>query len=331
MDDFDERAAELEAEIRAALIRAYGATAESIDIDALADAIAANDDVAIAEALNVDEGLLTVLDNELGAGLFYVVLGGIILAMKAFARRYGSRVDTNSHLPRFKEEIRRNIIEPLARRGRDAALETIRILSRNEVPPREIALATRRQIGLSPAQAKSAAYFHSALHKALNHPDAIRTEGGVMLPPRVRRAMRDFGNHAMNAAQRSMLTKALGSELSETEVARLIARHTRALTDYRQRVIAQDEAAKLIHASEYLAFRQGKANRSLPATAKRFWRTVGDERVRQSHAAIPGMNASGVDVGEPFQTPLGPVLYPPLEVNCRCRVIVRTGEEEGEG
>ncbi len=325
-DDFDERAADLEQEIRAALVRAYEATAAGIDIDALAAAIATGDDRAIAEALHMDEGLLSVLDHERGAGLFYVLLGGMVLAMKAFASRYRSRVDTSSHLPRLREELHRNIITALARRGRDAALKTIRVLSRAGMSPRDIALAVRQNIGLSPAQAKSAAYFYRSLNAALNHPEAIRTKNGVTIPPHVRRSMRDLGNGSLNAAQRSVLTKALAGELTEKEVARLLDRHARALTDYRQKVIAHQEAARTIHAGEYLAFRQGKANRSLPREAKRFWRTVGDERVRHSHSAVPGMNASGVDVGEPFQTPLGPVLYPPLEVNCRCRVIVAANQ-----
>ncbi len=328
-DYFDERAAELEAEIRAALVRAYDATAAGIDIDKLADAIATGDDVAIAEALKMDEGLLSVLDHQLGAGLFYVLLGGMILAMKAFATRYRSRVDTSSHVPRLREELRRNVITALARRGRDAALETIRVLSRAGLDPRQIAIATRQNIGLSPAQAKSAAYFYRALQAALTHPEAIRTKNGVTLPERARRSIRDLAHHSLNAAQRSVLTKAIGGELTEKEVARLVTRHAHALTDYRQRIIAQQEAARTIHAGEYLAFKQGKANRSLPREARRFWMTMGDERVRHSHAMIPGMNPYGVDANQPFQTPLGPTLYPPLEENCRCRVVVRNGEAEG--
>lgn len=326
-DDFDTRAVDLEQEVRAAIVRAYDATAARIDIDALANAIAAQDDLAIAEALNMDEGLLSVLDHELDAGLFYVLLGGIVLAMKAFASRYRSRVDTNSHVPRLRDELRRNIITTLARRGRDAALETIRVLSDARVPAHEIARAVRRNIALSPAQAKSAAYFQRSLFAALNHPKAIRTANGITLPAQVRRSIRELGNHALNAAQRSVLAKAIEGEMTDKEVKRLVDRHALALKEYRQRVIAHQEAIRTIHAGEYLAFRQGKANRSLHPDAKRFWRTVGDERVRHDHSAVPSMNPSGVDVGQPFQTPLGPVLYPPLEVNCRCRVVVRTQEQ----
>lgn len=322
-DDFDNLAAELEQEVRAALVRAYDATAARIDIDALADAIAAQDDIAIADALNMDEGLLSVLDHELGAGLFYVLVGGMILAMKAFATRYSSRVDSNSHAPRLRDEIRRNVITALSRRGRDAALETIRVLSDARVSPREIAIAVRQNIGLSPAQAKSAAYFQRSLLTALNHPKVVRTANGVTIPVQVRRSIRDLANHSLNAAQRSVLTKALAGELTNKEVKRLVDRHARALTDYRQRVIASQEAVRAIHAGEYLAFRQGKANRSLHREARRFWRTAGDERVRQDHSTVPVMNIAGVDVGEPFQTPFGPVLHPPLELNCRCRVEVR--------
>lgn len=323
-DDFDARAAELEAEIRAALVRAYEIAAERVDIDALADAIAAQDELAIAEALRLDEGLLTVLDHQLSADLLYVLLGGMVIAMRAFASRYRSRVDTNSHAARLREEITRNVITALARRGADAALDTIRIMQASGFSPREIAAATRRNLPLGPAQAKSAAYFQRALKQALNHPEAIRTGQGVRLPPAVRKAIRRANDEHLNAAQRSVLAKALGGELTDEEVARLVDRHARALRDYRHRVIAQQEAARAIHTGEYLAFRQGRANRSLPREARRFWRTMGDERVRHNHAAVPAFNASGVDVDEPFQTPLGPILFPPLEVNCRCRVVVRT-------
>lgn len=329
VDDFDTRALALEQEVRAALVRAYDATAARIDIDALAAAIAANDDYAIADALNMDEGLLSVLDHELDVGLFYVLLGGIILAMRAFATRYRSRVDPNSYVPRLRSELRQNVITILARRGRESALETMRVLSVARLPPREIALAVRRNIGLSPEQAKSAAILQRNLLAALNHPEAIKTEKGVILPAHLRRPVREAGQHALNAAQRSILAKAFASELNDSEVKRLVERHATALKDYRLGVIAHQEAIRSIHEGEYLAFRQGKANRSLPRNAKRFWRTVGDERVRHSHASVPGMNPTGVDVGQPFQTPLGPVLYPPLEVNCRCRVVVADGEAEG--
>jgi len=322
-DDFDERVANLESEVLAALIRAYDKAANHIDIDALAAAIAAQDDFAIADALNMDEGLLSVLEYELDAGLFYVLLGGIILAMRAFSSRYRSRIDIQSHVVTLREELRRNVITVFARRGREAVAETIRIMTDAGFSPREIAIAARDSVALAPDQAKSAAHLQRALKQGLDHRDAQHTSGGVTLPAAAQKAIRRSNEHHLNAAQRSVLLKTLSGELNASMVASLIDRHAKALKDYRFRVMSYQEATRAIHAGEYLAFRQGKANRSLPKGAKRFWQTMGDERVRHDHAVIPGMNLNGVDVGQTFKTPLGPVLYPPLEVNCRCRVVVR--------
>lgn len=61
----------------------------------------------------------------------------------------------------------------------------------------------------------------------------------------------------------------------------------------------------------------------------RKWVTYGDDRVRQTHAAVPGMNPDGVGLKEPFRTPLGPAMVPgwSFEPGCRCRVLIRVKED----
>jgi len=65
----------------------------------------------------------------------------------------------------------------------------------------------------------------------------------------------------------------------------------------------------------------------------RFWITGGDARVRDSHAAVPAMNAQGRRKDEPFETPLGPLMrprdrnspgsVPENVINCRCAEDIR--------
>lgn len=58
-------------------------------------------------------------------------------------------------------------------------------------------------------------------------------------------------------------------------------------------------------------------------TLKRFWLITPDERTCERCRPIPGMNTTGRDFGEAFQSPSGPQTRPPLHPRCRCVVIVR--------
>lgn len=328
MDAFDILADELEKDIEASLSEAFAQVVNAIDIDALAAAIQSDDDAAIAAALNLDEGLQIHLDHVLANGLFYVLLGGIVIAMKRFANRHGSVVHPDREVARLTREIRRNVVEPLARRAYESALITIQILRAAGLDASTIAQETARALSLTPDQAKSVAYFHRALEEAINSPHATHHSGGANIPRLTAKEItRRHAGH-LNAAQRSILTKTLAGDLTPESITQLTARHSRALSDFRRSAIARQEAVRIVNAGEYLAFKQGKANRSIPKDVRRFWQTREDERVRHSHSQVPGMNPDGVDVGEAFQTPFGPALYPPLEVNCRCRVVVRKPEIE---
>lgn len=322
-DDHDARLNDLERQVRAAIVRAYEHASDRIDIGALAEAIAADDEAGIIVALNLDEGLQTDIDQQLGIELIPLLIGALVASMHGFANRYGSRIELASHIPQLRTEIRRNVIEPLARRAYETLLSSIREMRANDINPRLIAERTRALITLSPDQARSTIRLRRALDQAMNHRNAVVRNGLTMIPGAVAAEILRRNSAGLNAAQRSMLLKTLNTGMSSDIIETLDRRHRTALGDYRMRVIAQQEATRVVHAGEYLAFRQGKANRSLPKEAKRFWITTQDERVRHNHRSVPTMNAEGVDVGEPFSTPVGPVLYPPMEVNCRCRVIVK--------
>ncbi len=321
-DDFDLQAYKLEGELRLAIAKAYQSAVDAIDLDALADAIAADDEAAISAILSIDIDRQDDLYIALGNGLIYALLGGIVIAMKAFASRHSSRVDTLSEAPRINAELRRNVIEPLAQRAQQSMMATLKTLRGSGLDPMEIAEAIRQSLNLAPDQALSAARFRLAFRDALTHPKRRVQGDAVTIPQAVRTLIKGRHYGYLNAAQRSVMSHALMGEMTTKDTARLVNRHARALANYRHDVIARQEAIRAINAGEYLAFRQGTANRSIPRSARRYWQTVGDERVRHNHRLVPGLNEQGVGVGQMFQTPLGPVLYPPLEVNCRCRVAI---------
>ncbi|RYE51666.1 MAG: hypothetical protein EOP21_00765 [Hyphomicrobiales bacterium] len=184
----------------------------------------------------------------------------------------------------------------------------------------------RRVIGISAAQANSLHSLRQALYTYLDAPQR-RVSGSVVNGRRVPQYVRDVDvdllisatRGHLSAAQQRMLGKLLRSNVDLAGAEAALDRHAAVLRNARVLSIVGDtlhafgEAAK--SAGWLAAQRAGK----LPEGQRRRWRTVGDERVRVSHAAVPGMNPGGVGLEQPFQTPLGPTFTPPLEYGCRCR------------
>jgi hypothetical protein len=66
------------------------------------------------------------------------------------------------------------------------------------------------------------------------------------------------------------------------------------------------------------AARQGTLDRN---RFRRYWLVTPDDRLcTVTCAPIPGMNPDGVRLDEPFQTPVGAVMFPPAHAQCRCAV-----------
>lgn len=323
LDHFDQQHATFTGEFLDALRKAYGDAMDAVDIDALIAALEAGDEAALAKALNLDEGLHSGLAVAFSNGLFYALLGNIVIAMKAFATRHRSQTNPQAEVDRLRADIERNILQPLARRSYEAVTTTHRELLKGDMTARAKAELIIRSIAMAPDQARSAAHFARALHEAMTSKDkTVQDDKTYVTQPTAKLIIQRHMKH-LNAAQRSALRTAFGNGMTPEANTGLIQRHDNALINYRQSVIARQEATRAIHVGEYLAFKQGKANRSIPRDARRYWKTRGDERVRHDHRMVTAMNPNGVDVGQAFQTPLGPVMHPPLEVNCRCRVTIR--------
>lgn len=106
----------------------------------------------------------------------------------------------------------------------------------------------------------------------------------------------------------------------EAFIARVVEIYTRSLINRRAQNISRTETATAAHEGQQRAWEEAKGQGLLPETVRRYWIVTPDERLRRSHAEIVVMNPQGVDLGEPFETPFGPVMHPPAEPNCRCSV-----------
>lgn len=160
-----------------------------------------------------------------------------------------------------------------------------------------------------------------------------------------RRALEDGSSSALDRALRdrrfdSTVQRAIDGEttLSQEQIDRMVGRYEQRYLKYRSETIARTEAIRAVNRGNLEAWRQAVADGVINADqVVRYWMHSHDEKVRDSHLLIPDMNADGVGIDEPFDSPLGPIMYPgdpaaePANtVNCRCTQIIRFITPDGD-
>lgn len=108
--------------------------------------------------------------------------------------------------------------------------------------------------------------------------------------------------------------------------AKMVTAYRNRSLKFRADTIARTESIRALGASQAEAYDQAIERGQVKESAiKKFWVTAGDERVRHTHRLIPGMNADGRGWREAFDTPTGPSMHAPHDVDimCRCREVVR--------
>lgn len=170
-------------------------------------------------------------------------------------------------------------------------------------------------IGLSPNQARSLRAYRQTLESIAMTQDYSRPSMDT-LPTEVIRNL--------SASQRNVIRKSIERGLDPEAIDRLVTKQYKALLVHRANAIARNLASKIAHTAQQSAINiAGKAGLINPNNYRRFWRTAHDERVRHAHYQTEVMNSKGVGINQPFQTPFGPFMNPPLEINCRCRAVIR--------
>lgn len=174
--------------------------------------------------------------------------------------------------------------------------------------PKQAAQQMIQNIGLSAAQQKSLDTFKSLLQRGQ------RRNTTYIPPAQLRR---------LNASQRAIVRKAVASDVTRDDIDRLVNQQRQTMENFRMQSIARMTAQRLFNLSRQSAWESLNA-KGLINGYRRYWRHMGDERVRTTHRAIPGMNRDGVGLQQPFKTPLGEAHSPPLEAGCRCRIELRS-------
>lgn len=178
--------------------------------------------------------------------------------------------------------------------------------------PIDIAREVREFIGLVPSQTQA----------VLNYRGYLENLDSAAL----NRALRDARfDPTIEAAITS------GKPLTQEQVDRMVARYTARYLKYRSEVIARTEAIRAVSIGNHQLWKQTVADGKVRADQiTRTWIYTHDSKVRDAHRLIPSMNPQGVGLDQPFDSILGPIMFPgdpaadiANTANCRCTVFTK--------
>jgi hypothetical protein len=306
-------ASRLEPRLRAAFLAAIEVLRGRLDLRLLADLIEQGrieQAVAMAAGPTVTDAAYRLYTGE--------VLGAVDQAARAFAAAappldmplvgrvaIGFNV-TNPGTVRWLQTWELQALRGFSEQAREAVTEAIQgaiLAGRN---PLDTARSIPRAIGLTARMERAAQNYEAALREG-------RMGDAARYGLRDRRM-----NHARAPAE-------------DERIQRMVGRYRDRAQRLRAETIARTESIRAANAGNHLLWEQqideGRVTRD---RLRRKWVYTADSKVRHEHRTIPSLNPGGVSQGEPFQSELGPILFPgdpaapPANtINCRCTVITR--------
>ena len=298
-------AARLSPQVAAAFLDAIARLQRQIDEAALRSALASGNPDVVAAAIATGGNLATIL---LGGDA--LLERALLAASRAMGRAgadvlagvTGLETSFNAMSPNvvlFAREQAAQLVVGVSEDVREAIRIVIALGEEQGLTVVQRAQAIREIVGLPPNWARA----------PLNLAQELR-EGRFTATRRL---------SATDKAQiRSRLAK---GTVDDAFIARMQARYTASLINLRAKSISRTETARAVSHGQREQWRDAQAQGVLPDNVRRVVIVTPDERLRELHAAVPGMNPDGVKIGEPFTTPWGLLMGPPWDAdpyNCRC-------------
>jgi hypothetical protein len=307
-DRIREALAKQERSIRRAFEQAIRERRESINLVALAQAIEGRDIGRAIEIAGLTRGDMFPLDQALRTA--YLDGAGTIAAA---APSFAARIALDGNAPRavaWAQDHVGGLITDILDDNRAAIRGIITGQLTEGAAPREAARAVRGQIGLTSQQT---GYVGNA-RAQLSNLDAgyfTRTLRDKRFDSIVRKAIAD------------------GKPLSTADIDRITGRYAERLLKHRSENIARTESITALRAGRHEGMQQAIEQGAIAAdSVTKVWSTSADDRVREDHAAMDGVEVAGIDT--PFTLPDGSMMQYPGDtelgadasqtINCRCYV-----------
>jgi len=336
-DNLDSLAVSHEPEFEKALRAAIEAIRDALDMQALeaslnhadeADAITDHERDQLAIILGFDDDEFTPLKESIEASTFTDDLGSFFDAAAALAAAVvGFVLNTRAEpITAARRQAFGDFSREFLTSSSRAILNTARDMLAASGTAYSRMLQIRRVIGLTEAQATSLGIIRDAFQQYLNAPTKLVQDPATGRWSRVRNVNAAKIIYAtrgrISGAQRRLLMKSLADEPTAAQAETILDRHATALRNHRINVVAGNLIHGFAESAKLAAWQYGQSLGHIDADQRRFWKTAGDERVRATHSAVPGLNPDGVPLDKPFKTPLGDFMTPPIEYGCRCKAVL---------
>jgi hypothetical protein len=343
LSDIEAIARTLEPALRAALQAYLTLLKDETPLQAILDALKAGDNGLV---LDIIAGIDTTPARE-------AVEDAVRAAVWAGAASAASQINLrikgvhfafdklNPQLIQWIKSYSHNLIREIDKQTREAVRAALLDGMQKGQNPVATARDVRQAVGLTTKQAKAVANFRAELEtfhmrssaKDWNLGGKIdRANGRQVFRPDAdgspkdgidTRRLRDFRFDP--ALKKAMET---GKALTPAQIDKMVAAYERKYLRHRSETIARTEALRATNQGVQEAWRQailtGKATESL---VRRQWVVARDERLCAVCSPIPSMNPKrGVRMDEPFKTPKGPMMLPPVHPLCRCVCFIRMYE-----
>jgi hypothetical protein len=345
LTEIEQLAAKLEPAMRRAILALLSQVQDAVDLEAIAAALQTGD---VAKVLH----LVAIADTGPGEQALEEAVqaavwgGGALAASQINATIRGAHFAFDRLNPRLIDWIKGysfQLIRQIDMETKEAIRQKVSAGMQAGENPIKTARAIKGAIGLTDRQAKAVANYRKELEtfhtrrsaKGYNLGSSIdRVNGRQVFKPSEdgtpkdgidERRLRDFRFDGQ--LKTAMQT---GKPLSPAQIDKMVSAYERKYLRYRSEVIARTEALRTTNWGVQDAWRQAiESGKAAETQVRRMWLVAKDERLCAVCQPIPKMNPKrGVKYGQPFATPKGPVMLPPIHPNCRCTVFIRQWEPE---
>jgi hypothetical protein len=318
--------------LRRAFEQAIRERRESINLLALVEAIENRDIGRAIEIAGLSRGDMFPLDQGIRTAYFEGAQ-----TIPAAAPAFAARIALDGNAPRAVEWASNHVgrlITDIIEDNRTAIRGIITQQLADGIGPRQAAIAVRGQIGLTAQQTG----FVGNARAALSNPAGVGLTGRFNPDGTPIKAFWIGRNGQLQSSFAlrdkrfdGIVRKAIadGKPLASADIDRITARYSDRLLKHRAEVIARTESITALRAGRHEGIKQAIEQGAIAAgSLTKVWSTSADDRVREDHALMDGVEVQGVDT--PFQLPDGSLMQyagdtslgadSSQTINCRCYV-----------